>query len=125
MVFHTFATQIVRKRSTHIVLTIALAILFFFGAAPKEFFHSFAHHKDTEHLVNYGKGKHTVDAQHHHCDYLDFVFTPFLTVAYSISFPVVTSHVYLYIQYCIVSVYAIYSVAYFLRGPPAFGLFSK
>lgn len=52
-----------------------LALLLWFGATPKEFFHQFASHQDTQDCRQPREGI-SFEQPHHHCDFLSFQLLP-------------------------------------------------
>jgi hypothetical protein len=62
------------RRVLHILCSLWLVVLLLFGNTPAELIHTFAHHKDTVHHRAEGQ---TIDAQHHHCQFLGFHLMPF------------------------------------------------
>lgn len=60
----------------HAVFCCWLALLLLFGATPKEFFHQFAAHQDTQECWQPREGIY-FEQPHHHCDFLSFHLLPF------------------------------------------------
>lgn len=58
------------RRFFHTVCSLWLLLILVFGATPKEFIHSFAHHHDTVHCCKVDGP--TMENQHHHCSFLSF-----------------------------------------------------
>jgi hypothetical protein len=105
------------KRLIHIVVSVWLAILLLFGTTPKEFLHSFAQHKDTQHTTHHSGF--VLEEKHTHCAFVAFELTPFSN---DYTFPFISLSIPSYnstntildatlIQQCIIHTS--------LRGPPA------
>lgn len=106
------------RKIAHIVGTLWLGLLLFFGALPKDIIHQFAGHEDTRHAAHFGHEGPVIEQQHHHCDYIDFAITPFAHQAFSFD-PVF--HEPLYFSYFDAPVNGHLSSQAFhtaLRGPP-------
>jgi len=109
----------VLKRVSHIILSVWLAVVLFFGSTPKEFIHLFTHHTDTVHSAHEKDGL-VFDPIHHHCTFLSYALPLFVK---DDAQPVFTYHEPLtYPQYHAIDV-AGHTLAFtataYLRGPPA------
>lgn len=69
------------KRSLHIIVSVAIALLLLLNGTAHEFLHSFTGHEDTVDCVHDDhKPTHAAfEKEHHHCDFLNLQSPVFLT----------------------------------------------
>lgn len=97
--------------------------LLVFGSTAKEFVHLFAHHQDTIHNPNHicPKGEAHIDEEHHHCEFLHFLLSPFANDAFVPQIDFLETKDYVHQSFIVVAEYIQRSVGYIsLRGPPLF-----
>jgi len=96
-----------------------MLVVFFLGVAPKEYIHDVLfHHHDTVHRV-YKPGEIVITGKHIHCEFLGFVFAPFVsTDKQFFVFKEFAVHTTCYVLPDYYYRYSSLHEAYSLRGPP-------